>query len=47
MHVSFDTFNDSVQLARCIAPEQPRRAGFGGSEPCVGCKEIDGRHGGS
>ena len=36
----FDMCNDSVQLARCIAPEQPRRAGFGGSEPRVGCNDV-------
>ena len=36
----FDTCNDSVQLARCIAPEQPRHAGFGGSEPRMGCNDV-------
>ena len=40
MYVSFDTFNDSVHLARSIAPEQPRRSDFDGSEPRIGCKDV-------
>ena len=36
----FDTCNDGVQLARRIAPEQPRRAGFGGPEHRVGCNDV-------
>jgi len=35
----FDTCNDSVQLATNNA-EQPRLAGFGGSEPRVGCNDV-------
>jgi len=36
----FDTFNDSVYLARCIAPERPRRSDFDGPEPRKGCKDV-------
>src|SRR5210317_2167632 len=40
MYVSFDTFNDSVHLARCVAPEQRRRSDFDGSTPRIGCKDV-------